>query len=914
MDENLIKRIGDEYLQADHKDGETFLHTDYNEFLSIFKTSINENYYDIQRITNGTLKVYNTAKLDGATLSRSVNGSLSSDDNTIPSSKQVKTYVDNYYNELSKKDESLSTTVSGAVNAANTAIDTANNALSDASEALDSVAELSTTKADVSSLPTKISQLTNDSGYIDKSVENLDNYYRKNEIDVRINQIKIGEDNFNDNLESQFFNDNSIYYENKVVDRIEDLEEIAGKQLKYKNIDFMFGRWVYGKRINISYTQWMSCNPIDLKAGDKFILPFDKYVAQLIKFRPSLGYEVENVSYDIRNNVVAIENDGVYALSLYIDDGKPEITNADLEYAKQNINVSAFSNTVDVLRNTVDVLKDKLLYNSHYDDVEIGKGRWTTNPTPDVATIWCASERMYLKIGDKVEYNKYLYQTQLIEFGDDSSAPSKVNETSNEGFYNIEKDGYYALNIFKNTTLDHSTSVDWTEEEIDELKRNLTIISITLDEIEELKDREDNKDKKQIIINVDYLKGKVTTGNQNYFHTSNFSSEYEITINYLNTDSQLDDLYGDIYVINQNDEVINVIDGMVLPAGTYYLEGYRLPIQIVSDEVLAKISTDFQLSTYERISIYSVPSNKESLQARLVPFAENDEQKTKENYIEEFKYPTVPIWGHEYLQHWYEKVYEANQSATIVLDGDSITEGYAPEYSGVNDAFRDMRGYAIKKIMKAGNYPLDQLTVVNNGHGGRKTGEWVGNPIYGAPNYVEQYPNGFLDDAMSNNPDLLIIAWGMNDADKTNSELSGLSLEERLEVFKNNMIEGLERIRGSEPINGRPAYNKPLTDLSIIICLPIVGGSESTGRGNYLWNQYIREIIRPLCRKYGCAFADMTMRTYAHNDMGNRIWSTLTASGGYGGIHPNIWSSAQTMSMLQDLIYPVCLWNISLES
>lgn len=144
MDENLIKRIGDEYLQANHKDGETFLHTDYNEFLSIFKTSINENYYDIQRIIKGTLKVYNTTKLDGATLSRSVNGSLSSDDNTIPSSKQVKSYVDNYYNELSKKDEALSTTVSGAVSASNIAIDTANSAAFDASNALDIATQAST--------------------------------------------------------------------------------------------------------------------------------------------------------------------------------------------------------------------------------------------------------------------------------------------------------------------------------------------------------------------------------------------------------------------------------------------------------------------------------------------------------------------------------------------------------------------------------------------------------------------------------------------------------------------------------------------------------------------------------------------------------------------------------------------------
>ena len=127
------------------------------------------------------------------------------------------------------------------------------------------------------------------------------------------------------------------------------------------------------------------------------------------------------------------------------------------------------------------------------------------------------------------------------------------------------------------------------------------------------------------------------------------------------------------------------------------------------------------------------------------------------------------------------------------------------------------------------------------------------------------------------------------------------------------MIEGLERIRGNVPVNGRPAYNKPIEELSIIICLPTVGGNEDSGRGNYLWNQYIREIIRPLCRKYSCAFADMTMRTYAHNDMSPRIWSTRTTNGGYGNIHPNIWSSAHTMSMLQDLIYPVCMWNLDVE-
>ena len=215
--------------------------------------------------------------------------------------------------------------------------------------------------------------------------------------------------------------------------------------------------------------------------------------------------------------------------------------------------------------------------------------------------------------------------------------------------------------------------------------------------------------------------------------------------------------------------------------------------------------------------------------------------------------------------------------------------------------------------MKAGNYPLENLTVFNNGKGGRKTGEWVGNPTYGAPNYISQYPNGFLDTSMKENPDLLIIAWGMNDADKTNTELQGLTLEQRLEVFKNNMIEGLKRIRGNETVNGRPAYNKSLADLSIIICMPTVGGSEATGRGNYLWNQYIREILIPLCHEYQCAFADFTFRTLNHNNMSPRIWSGLTSTGGRDGIHPNKYSNAQTMSLLQDLIYPICMWNINVD-
>lgn len=152
MNDELIKRIGDNYLPANHKDGDTFLHTDYNEFLSIFKTAINENYFDIQKIINGSIKVSESSKLNGASLSQSVNGILSSDDNTVPSSKQVKEYIDDQYEDLQSKNDVLSETVSN-----NTESIKVFN---------DSVTELKDSKADVSETGSSIEILLNNENYI----------------------------------------------------------------------------------------------------------------------------------------------------------------------------------------------------------------------------------------------------------------------------------------------------------------------------------------------------------------------------------------------------------------------------------------------------------------------------------------------------------------------------------------------------------------------------------------------------------------------------------------------------------------------------------------------------------------------------------------------------------------------------
>ena len=96
---NYNVRIDDNFLKADHSDGEVLQHTDLNELESVVKTAINANYVDIQKLQNGITPVSNANSLKGAsgsaTLSQAVSEILVPSDNKIPSSLQVKNFVDN---------------------------------------------------------------------------------------------------------------------------------------------------------------------------------------------------------------------------------------------------------------------------------------------------------------------------------------------------------------------------------------------------------------------------------------------------------------------------------------------------------------------------------------------------------------------------------------------------------------------------------------------------------------------------------------------------------------------------------------------------------------------------------------------------------------------------------------------------
>ena len=99
---NYNVRIDDNFLKADHSDGEVLQHTDLNELESVVKTAINANYVDIQKLQDGTKSVSGATSLKGdngvATLSQFVSESLQPSDNKIPSSLQVKNFVENVVN------------------------------------------------------------------------------------------------------------------------------------------------------------------------------------------------------------------------------------------------------------------------------------------------------------------------------------------------------------------------------------------------------------------------------------------------------------------------------------------------------------------------------------------------------------------------------------------------------------------------------------------------------------------------------------------------------------------------------------------------------------------------------------------------------------------------------------------------
>lgn len=166
-EEQLYDRIGETDFNPTYVDGQTFLHTDVNKIVAITKEGVNENYHDIQKLQNGTKSVGNAIKLDGATLSKYLDESLQANDAKVPTSQQVKEYVDGLFSDFSAPVRGVDYWTE----------EDKQEVIDEASEGVESeIAGILEDYAKLTDIPSDISSFTNDSGYlVEDNLQMVDN-------------------------------------------------------------------------------------------------------------------------------------------------------------------------------------------------------------------------------------------------------------------------------------------------------------------------------------------------------------------------------------------------------------------------------------------------------------------------------------------------------------------------------------------------------------------------------------------------------------------------------------------------------------------------------------------------------------------------------------------------------------------
>lgn len=312
----------------------------------------------------------------------------------------------------------------------------------------------------------------------------------------------------------------------------------------------------------------------------------------------------------------------------------------------------------------------------------------------------------------------------------------------------------------------------------------------------------------------------------------------------------------------------------------------------------------------------NIPSSMESDEYSLYgnnPTPSNNVNNALNNI---YKYPIRPVFGNEYLNGWYKKLF-FGQHVNICVDGDSTTQ---EEYEYMKPG---RRAQIIEKIMKIGG--CTNFTLHKNGHGSKTAGDYVGkyyssdllSSQSGTQPTQESHPNGLLSETIEQNPDLIIFGYGLNDYNRYKSGTAGalwsqeenLDLQGRLDLYKSCIEEFLQRLRESKDkaINGRECYGKSEYDTAVILTVPISRDE------NEKWAYYCRSMIKDLCREYHCGFFDPTAVNYDHE--WNQQWSRTPGSTTTpDGLHPNPWTNADFVSSIQPLLYPIGLWYTTEEN
>lgn len=216
------------------------------------------------------------------------------------------------------------------------------------------------------------------------------------------------------------------------------------------------------------------------------------------------------------------------------------------------------------------------------------------------------------------------------------------------------------------------------------------------------------------------------------------------------------------------------------------------------------------------------------------------------------------VLGIEYLNYYHNKV-RANVGVKLVFSGDSTTYG-----TSIND--ENFKLHNLAKSFLESNGVL-QVASINAGHESMNSGTWI---------------STFLDQDLAQNPDLYVLRWGFN--------WYG-TLENRLEVYLNDLRVGLAKIRASKNAN----------QMSIVLCSPN-SGDDSVNHRDAEWFDKIHPYLIQIARDYQCCFADVYHYMY---DAHNVTWQDeYLYSGIPTHVHPLETANTNIVSLLAEPLIP----------
>lgn len=217
------------------------------------------------------------------------------------------------------------------------------------------------------------------------------------------------------------------------------------------------------------------------------------------------------------------------------------------------------------------------------------------------------------------------------------------------------------------------------------------------------------------------------------------------------------------------------------------------------------------------------------------------------------------VFGVNFLSSFHKKI--MNGTATkIVFSGDSTTAG---------DSVVSRSNFIDQVVLTAAQKDgFSNVTVENNGVGGKHTGEWE-----------TLYVNNDLADA----PDVLVLRWGINDP------YYGRTLDQ----FVTSLRNGLGTVRAARPLNS----------LAIILMSPN-STSDTPNKRDELWYETMIPAVKEAARDFQCCFID----TYGfHQDSRNASDWMDDPFGDGRHIHPTDVANLWFGGYIYDVLFPTII-------